>query len=111
MNNFKKYRELQGLTQKEVAILLKVSVQAVSYWENGTRMPSYENLVQMADIYHVTTDELLGRTDPPPEKQEKPAGKTDRLDEALVNLLSDLPQKDIQRVRDFVAGLKAGKED
>ena len=108
MNNFKKCRELTGMTQKEAAIILKVSVQAVSFWETGDRMPSYENLLQMADLYNVTTDELLGRAETNHE-QKKPIGNADRR-ETVINLLVGLSEKDIQRVRDFVAGLKAAQE-
>ena len=64
MNSFKLCREKRGLTQKEVAIELKISIQAISYWETGERMPSYEKLFQLADLYHATTDELLGRAAP-----------------------------------------------
>lgn len=68
MNPFKRCRELSGYTQKEVSITLKVSIQAVSYWEQGMRMPSYKKLIQVADLYGVTTDELLGRTLPSAER-------------------------------------------
>ncbi len=61
MNSFKACREKRGLTQKEVAFSLKVSIQAISYWETGERMPSYDKLFQLADLYKTTTDELLGR--------------------------------------------------
>lgn len=61
MNPYKASRENAGLTQKEAAISLGVSVQAVSYWETGSRLPSIEKLIQMADLYNVSTDYLLGR--------------------------------------------------
>lgn len=61
MNHFKRCREMSGYTQKQVAISLKISVQAVSYWESGERKPSYETLLRLADLYRVSTDELLGR--------------------------------------------------
>ena len=61
MNQFKRCRELSGYTQKQVAISLKISVQAVSYWESGERRPTYETLLRLADLYQVSTDELLGR--------------------------------------------------
>lgn len=65
MNNFGACRMASGKTQKEVAIALKVSIQAVSYWETGERMPTYEKLIQLADLYGVSTDCLLGRVMPP----------------------------------------------
>ncbi|MDO4339649.1 MAG: phosphoribosylformylglycinamidine cyclo-ligase [Eubacteriales bacterium] len=53
----KKRRE-SGLTQAEVAENLKVSFQAVSKWENGT-LPNIEMLVELAELLHVTVDEIL----------------------------------------------------
>lgn len=63
MNSFKECREKSGKTQKEVALDLGISVQAVSYWETGERMPSYEKLFQLADLYNVSLDVLLGRNE------------------------------------------------
>ena len=57
---FKECRKDANLSQKEVASALKVSVQAVSYWENGSRMPSHENCVALANLYNVSLDVLLG---------------------------------------------------
>lgn len=80
MTRFKEARENAGFTQKEAAINLDVSVQAVSYWETGNRTPSIEKIVQMCDLYNVTADYLLGRTpmtvtlvqgDPPPKGEDE----------------------------------------
>lgn len=106
MNNFKKYRELCGLSQKEVAIFLKVSVQSVSYWETDERKPSYENLIQLANLYHVTTDDLLGRTDG--IIQKKPTADTDDgLKKEIIGLIGQLPEDDLPQIRDYAAWLKS----
>ncbi len=60
-NRFKAARMRKGITQKEAAITLGVSVQAVSYWETGARMPSKKTLSELADLYGVTVDYLIGR--------------------------------------------------
>lgn len=39
----KRIREVKKLTQKELAELIGVSEQIVSYWECGTRYPSLKN--------------------------------------------------------------------
>lgn len=57
---FKECRKNANLSQKEVASALNVSVQAVSYWENGARMPSHEKCIALAALYNVTVDYLLG---------------------------------------------------
>lgn len=58
---FKESRERAGLSQKEAAISLDVSVQSVSYWETGARVPALEKVLQMCDLYNVSADYLLGR--------------------------------------------------
>ena len=53
------YRKKQGLTQAQLGELLHVSAQAISKWENGQAEPGIGMLMQLAEIYGVTTDELL----------------------------------------------------
>lgn len=52
-----------GLKQKQLAEILNVSPGTVSNYENGVYYPDVEKIVQLADLFHVTTDYLLGRTD------------------------------------------------
>ena len=61
MNPFKTAREMKGFTKKYVALTLKISTQAILYWESGERKPSYPVLLRLADLYGTTTDYLLGR--------------------------------------------------
>ena len=50
------------LTQKQVAERIGLAISAVSSYEAGTRYPSYESLVKLSRIFHVSTDYLLGVT-------------------------------------------------
>ena len=61
--NIKDIRMQKGLTQSEVASALGVSSVVYSRYENGKRQPSIDTLIQMADIFGVTVDYLLGRQD------------------------------------------------
>lgn len=59
----KRLRELRtqaGLTQKQLASQIGTSKSIVSFYENQERIPSPTVLVQLAAIFHVTTDFLLG---------------------------------------------------
>ena len=53
----------RGYNQVEFARLLGVTKQCVSNWENDNVVPSIEMLVNIADIFNVTTDFILGRSD------------------------------------------------
>ena len=51
------------LTQKQVADRIGLAISAVSSYESGTRYPSYETLIKLSRMFHVSTDYLLGLTE------------------------------------------------
>ena len=59
----KQLRIDNGLQQEQVAKLANVERSTISLWENDLRQPSFVGLVRLADVFGVTTDYLLGRTD------------------------------------------------
>lgn len=58
----KEARERNKMTQQYVAERLGIGRESYARYENGTRNPSLQNLVDLADLFGVTTDYLLGRT-------------------------------------------------
>ena len=56
------HRKRLGLTQDALAEQLGVTAQAVSKWENDQSCPDITMLPKLADIFGITTDDLLGRT-------------------------------------------------
>lgn len=52
-------RQRAGMSQDALAEQLHVSRQAVSRWERDETMPETEKVVALADLFDVTTDELL----------------------------------------------------
>lgn len=61
----KMLREKHGYLQKFVADKLGIRSNTLSGYETGTRSPDPEMLVKLAELYNVTTDYLLGKTDIP----------------------------------------------
>lgn len=55
----REFRERKKLTQKEVAVKIGVSEQAVSKWENGICLPDIYNLKLLARVLNVSVDCLL----------------------------------------------------
>ena len=49
-------------TQKQISERIGLAISAVSSYESGSRYPSYDVLVKLSRIYHVSTDYLLGVT-------------------------------------------------
>jgi len=54
-------RKRLGMTQDALAELLGVTAQAVSKWENDQSCPDIGTLPKLAEIFGISTDELLGR--------------------------------------------------
>ena len=61
------YRKRLGLTQDQLAEKMGVSPQAVSKWERDLSCPDITTLPRLAEIFGITTDELLGVATPEPE--------------------------------------------
>lgn len=57
--NIGAYRKRMGLTQARLAEKLNYSDKAVSKWERGESVPDVTTLVQLADLFDVTVNELL----------------------------------------------------
>ena len=57
--NIVMYRKRSGLTQAKLAERLNYSDKAVSKWERGESMPDVLTLVQLAELFEITVDDLL----------------------------------------------------
>lgn len=55
----RKLRSEKAITQAELAERLGVSNRSVSRWENGTTMPDFDLLVELASYYEVDVGEIL----------------------------------------------------
>ncbi|MFR1686460.1 MAG: LexA family protein [Massilimicrobiota timonensis] len=56
----KKYRKLQGLTQKQLSKLMNRSNALIGFWETNDREPSNDDLVKLSKILNVDVNILLG---------------------------------------------------
>lgn len=62
MNRIKELRKSRGWLQDDLADNLKVSRQAVSHYETGTRGVDEETIHKCCDLFGVSADYLLGRS-------------------------------------------------
>ena len=56
----KKLREQKGLSQAELARLLGITRSSVDAWEMGISVPSTQYIVDLAGVFDISTDYLLG---------------------------------------------------
>ncbi len=52
-------RNAQGMSQEALADKLQVSRQAVSKWEMDQTQPQIDNVLQLCELFNISTDELL----------------------------------------------------
>lgn len=58
-------REKAEYTQFQVAIYSDITETAYSNYERAKQMPKLDILIRIADVYKVSVDYLVGRTDNP----------------------------------------------
>ena len=79
----------KNLTQKQVADRIGLAISAVSSYESGSRYPTYDTLIKLARMFHVSTDYLLGIAD---KRNIEVTGLTDE-DVGLISQLVDKLRK------------------
>lgn len=56
-------REENNLSQEKLAKLIHVSQSTIAKWETGDRVPNINILDPLCNVFHVTSDYLIGRSD------------------------------------------------
>ena len=80
----KKYREIKGITQAEIAELLGVSPATVSKYEAGTLEPNIESIKKISELFEVSIDKLL---------------KDDAFDVSKIDILAVLREQKEMKVK------------
>lgn len=62
-DRLRQLRELNNITQSQLAKKINASQSKIAMWETGNRDPNSEDIIYLADLFKVSTDYLLGRTD------------------------------------------------
>lgn len=112
MNRFKELRIEHGFkSQQDLASVLFVNQTAVSQWERGITTPSSPILLKLSQMYGVSTDYLLGRTD---QKEQLPANDEElnaRQKEAVQFIKGLSDEQLIRFIRLGRAAFEAGGEN
>lgn len=110
MNRIRTARKAKGITMKELGKLVGVSESAISMYETFKREPDNATLLSISSALGVSVDYLLGNSNSSESNEIQPAPGGDELDRHLVALLTDLDPSEVQRVLDFVEGMKAARK-
>ena len=102
-------RKQRKLTQEKVGELLNMSQRSVANWESGDRSPSLSTLIELSEIFNVSLDYLLGKTDNP-EREKQPAAQSSELMGKIIARVLVLSDPALSRLSDFLEGLEAAEE-
>lgn len=69
------YRKAAGLTQAELAEKINYSDKSVSKWESGNGVPDVYTLIQLARLYGVSLNALVGDETPAPIQEKTRSSK------------------------------------
>jgi len=76
----------KGVTKFRVSTDLGVSSGLLSAWGKGTKKPSYDNIIALADYFGVSIDYLMGRSNERPAPAKVLSKREERLLAAFVDL-------------------------
>ena len=102
-------RQERGLSQNQVAEKLELSQQTYAGWERSTTALRPTELVRLAEIFKISTDELLGNA-PMKKRSNGPAGRARRLFEEVTELPRSQQSKILDTVETLIAGQAARKK-
>ena len=98
------------MNKSELARRLDLAVSTVHRWFGRDSIPDYSTIMKVAEMFGVSDKWLVGQSDererPTEITAEPETKKEDELDEELVRLIKGLTPAQIQRVRDFLSGLR-----
>lgn len=105
----KELRKEIKYTQRDVANHLGITQPAYANYENGSRQADYDTLNKLADLFNVSVDYILGRTD-----DRQPNNSLDEqlegVDFALYGETKELSDAQKQDVLKFIKFLKSKDE-
>lgn len=67
--NISRYRKQLGMTQLDLSEKINYSDKSISKWERGDGIPDVPTMVQLAEIFGVSVDDLIY---PPQEQPQQP---------------------------------------
>ena len=98
----KQLRTASGMTQDDLAEVLKVSRSTIAGYEARNNQPDYDKLVQIADLYNVTIDFLLSGEIKYPQDSNARLYSDEVLDQQLIEAFQPLPYRIKLNILDYV---------
>lgn len=97
-----------GYNRNQLANRLGVSAASVTRWFNRGSIPGIDTIEKIADLFRVDQRWLIGSIEEmhPEIVQEDKKEDEDTIDDELVRIIRSLNPQQLQRLKDFLAGLR-----
>ena len=105
MNKIKELRKERGWNQKQLGQLLNVQNTAFSKYENGHIPLTDENIHMLCDVFNVSADYIIGRT----EKRVSDEHTSYEI-QILIDSCADLTDEELKKVLEYIDFLKTKRE-
>ena len=109
-------RKMKGLTQEALSDAIHITPSAISQWETGRTKPAVQQMYILAKFFGITVSELesgclneIVRHAAAPEEEKIDLPTEQEIDDAIAASSAGLTPDEVQRVVDFIAGLKAAR--
>jgi len=98
----KELRKEMKLTQEEFGKMINKTRSTIAGYETERKQPDYETLISIANIFDISVDYLLGRTDirNPYKNCNKSIDKEAKLYKNID--VTDLPEEAIKQIEEYV---------
>lgn len=110
-NRLRDIRKLRHLTQQQVADKVGLSRPAYTAYEIGKNIPDGPMTARLADIFDVTTDYILERTDNPLPLANVNDENVDLMANHLDKDYKDLSDEDKRQLDNFMKFLKSNRQE
>ncbi|GIO03438.1 hypothetical protein J5TS2_41060 [Brevibacillus halotolerans] len=110
-SRLKQARENKRLTQIHVAKKLGISNGTLSGYERNYRDPDTETLSQLAGIYEVSLDWLIGITSSSTKETKEFTSDAEQIQNILDSLPSDKRKYFLEQISIIAAGIRAMEKD
>lgn len=110
MLKIKLLREEAGMTQKEMALKLNTSNKNIWAYENGNAEPNIDMLKKIADLFTVSIDYLVERTDDFGNFKKSDV-EIDKTTQRLLKILSTFNERQKERVLAYAEGVLESEKE
>ena len=91
-------RREKGYTKDDIRGRFGFTIEEYNYYENGIKKPPFDFLEKLAELYEVSIDYLMGRSN---EKTPANNGERDKYEQAVTEIMAGLTEEQKQQVIDY----------